>query len=115
MPQFVMFPVSNRTNLSKLSFDMSKQDVARIMGTQTVRDPSGYVSNPYKVETAKAPEGGNLEILFYYTETKKHDDVITDDELTPLVFKDNKLVGWGWSYMNGNTQKVQVDIRSIVN
>ena len=32
---------------------------------------------------------------YLYTYMKQRDDKITDDELTSLVFKDGKLIGWG--------------------
>ena len=34
-------------------------------------------------------------VQYLYTYMKQRDDQITDDELTPLVFNDGKLIGWG--------------------
>jgi len=38
-------------------------------------------------------------LLFYYTDLKAADNAITDDELTPVVLMDNKVVGWGWTLL----------------
>ena len=39
------------------------------------------------------------------------DGSITDDELTPVVYLDGKVVGYGWSYLKDNIKKYQFDIR----
>jgi len=85
----------NRENLLRLSVGMNKFDVLQIMGTQTVKS----INNPYKVETSQGKDGSLYEVLFYHTDLKARDGIITDDELTPLVFKDNKLIGWGWAFL----------------
>jgi hypothetical protein len=33
--------------------------------------------------------------LFYRTQRKHSDGETTRDETTPLVFRDNRLIGWG--------------------
>lgn len=58
------------------------------------------ISNPYKVEVLKGKDGQIYEVLLYYTDVKKMDGAITDDELTPLIIKDGKLQGWGWVFFN---------------
>jgi hypothetical protein len=55
------------------------------------------VPNPYRSEIKKVGNK-NYEILFYYTDIRKQDGAITDDELTPLVLEDGKLIGWGWFF-----------------
>ena len=41
----------------------------------------------------------NIEVLYYYTDLKATDGAITEDELTPLVFADGKLAGWGHDFL----------------
>jgi len=81
------------------------------MGTQTIMsEDGGQINNPYRSEMYKS--GGHVfEILFYYTDMKRADGAITDDELTPLVMMDGKLDGWGWSYWNGLIQKYEFRVR----
>ncbi|MBV1908230.1 MAG: DUF3192 domain-containing protein [Kangiellaceae bacterium] len=39
--------------------------------------------------------GDSYRVLFYRTQHRHSDGETTKDETTPLVFRDNKLVGWG--------------------
>ena len=96
----------NRENLLRLSLGMTKFDVLQIMGTATVES----VNNPYRVETPKGKTGELYEVLFYNTDKKKKGDLIVDSELTPLVFKDNALVGWGWAFLSELVPNYQYQI-----
>lgn len=40
-------------------------------------------------------DGEQIQVLFYRTQHVSSDSRTTKDECTPLIFKDNKLVGWG--------------------
>ncbi len=42
---------------------------------------------------------------------KRDDGVITDDELTPVVFDDGKLIGWGSDFLQVKIQKYEIRIR----
>ena len=86
----------NRENLLRLSIGMTKFDVLQIMGTETI----DTVNNPYRVETPKGQDGELYEVFFYHTDKKKKGDLITDGELTPIVFHENKLIGWGWAFLS---------------
>ncbi len=86
----------NRENLLRLSVGMKKLEVLQIMGTQTF----DTLNNPYKVETPQGKNGELYEVFFYHTDLKNKDGLITDAELTPIVFLDNKLVGWGWAFLS---------------
>jgi len=113
----------NRQNLLKLSLGMTKQEVLGIMGTETVHMPllgfgrgwrqSDYIetiNNPYKSEILPGKEK-TFDVLYYYTDEKRVDGAITDDELTPLVFDDGKLIGWGQGFLDGNIQKYEIRVR----
>ena len=105
----------NRTNLMKLEIGMSKSDVLSIMGADEKKlwGGIGYsqrISNPYRSEILES-NAGPMELLYYYTDLKKQDGAITDDELTPLLFKDGKLIGWGWSFLDDSVEKYEIRIR----
>jgi hypothetical protein len=55
--------------------------------------------NPYKVEIRKI-DNVLYEIIYTYTSPSQLDNIINDEELTPYIFKDNKLVGIGWDNFN---------------
>ena len=104
--------VMNRENLMKLSIGITKQEVLDIMGTETFSTSSGRsINNPYRNEVLYGKNGKVLEVLYYYTDIKRTDDGITDDELTPLVFDGGKLIGWGWGFLEVNIQKYEIRIR----
>jgi len=112
----------NRENLSRLSIGLAKEEAISIMGTKPMNafytELSGIrkitrgiiVSNPYRSEILS---GGDktLEVVYYTTDVKNDDGAITDDELTPLVFDNGKLIGWGWSFLNDNIQKYEIRMR----
>ena len=74
----------NRNNLSRLTLDMSRQQVLTVM------------KRPYRSETLSLSSGKRLELLYYHTDLKTPDGAVTDDELTPVVLIEDKVIGWGW-------------------
>ena len=92
--------IDNKENINKLVIGMSKKDVLLTMGTQTVYSEfSSPIPNPYRSEAYKNRQGITFEILYYYTDLVKRDGIITDDELTPLILRNDKLAGWGWTFL----------------
>ena len=103
----------NRERLNRLSIGMEKNEVLSIMGTETVNIPfnsPSVITNPYKNETMLGASGKTYEILFYYTEVKSRDGVISDDELTPLVFEGGKLIGWGNTFFS-DIKRIELKLR----
>lgn len=100
----------NRQRLMNLSTGMTKSEVLAVMGTKTIMSEDGQINNPYRTEMYRS-QGHTFELLLYYTDKKRADGAITDDELTPLVIMDGKLDGWGWSYWDGLIQKYELRVR----
>ncbi len=55
--------------------------------------------NPYRRETIAAGDK-SYDVDYYFTSVKKPDDAISDDELVPFVFENDKLIGQGWEFLN---------------
>ena len=96
---------ANRRNLMKLSVGMSKEQAMTIMGHKSGGGRFGEptVNSPYKSETVQSA-GKTFEVLYYYTDIDSaiysaNPSVITEDELTPLVFDNGRLVGWGTKFL----------------
>ncbi len=96
---------SVRSNLNKLDIGMSKAETLGIMGKS------------YKTETLQGKDKVFL-VLYYVSDTRggvidfiSGDANIADDELTPLVFDEGKLIGWGWSFLKDNVQKYELRLR----
>ena len=57
------------------------------------------LKNPQRSETYT--QGSHEYVIDYYlVGINQSDGVITDDELTPMIFEKEALVGWGWGFLN---------------
>jgi len=90
----------NKENLKKLSAGQPKNLVMELMGTDPSKGVFMWIDNPYRTEVLVGKDGKTYEVLYYYTDMKTRDDKITDDELTPVVLQDGKLVGWGYPFLD---------------
>jgi hypothetical protein len=90
----------NKENLKKLSAGQPKNLVMELMGTDPSKGVFMWIDNPYRTEVLVGKDGKTYEVLYYYTDMKARDDKITDDELTPVVLQDGKLVGWGYPFLD---------------
>jgi len=98
----------NSMNFVHLSRGMSKSKVLAIMGSrisvydcdQTALKIASKVtiSNPYRTEMIET-SGRTLEIIYYVTGLNNNNCVIEEEQLTPLVFEDAKLIGWGKNFL----------------
>lgn len=98
--------LDNRTNLSKLSYGMSKDQVHEIMGQKTVRS----ASNPYRTAMFMTSEGVLIEVFYYWTD-KPNFGRVTDQELTPVVFNNGKVVGWGREFWYDYSKKIELTVK----
>lgn len=104
----VTIRTENRLNISKINIGMTKADVLQLMGSKTARASFGKnavtVTNPFKSEIKQA-KGQTYEVLYYYTHQDQRDwptkrFKILERELTPVAFKDGKVIGWGAEFIN---------------
>ena len=115
----------NRQNLLRLSIGMSKNEVLNVMGTETKTAKVALhqygnwaetpvenmkINNPYRSEILQSKDK-TFEVLYYVTDVRKSDINTSEDELTPLVFDNGKLIGWGWSFLNDNVQRYELRMR----
>ena len=99
----------NRARLSKLKVDMDKTVALKAMGSRTMKVKldllhSVIINNPYRTEILPGQDK-TFEIYYYVTDNKFDDNVIRDDDLTPLVFADGKLMGWGQNFLKDLIEK----------
>lgn len=97
--------VLNESGLKSVQDGMSMDQVHGIMGQALVigyafQSP-GYkpltIPNPYKSETLK--DAGYV-IEYYIDAIHQPDGIVSENELMPLVFKNDKLIGRGWPLAN---------------
>jgi hypothetical protein len=106
---------TNKRNIAGLSLGMSRADVEQLMGREKVggglfdalygRVQYQVAHNPMREERVRGSDGVDYEILFYYTDLRERDEKITDDELTPLAFRDGRLSGIGYAYVGPRVAK----------
>ncbi len=95
---------------SQLHKGLSRAQVSELLGKEVV---SGYalvdqlteeykpitVANPKRSETIKV-NNRTYNVDYYLVGIKVADDKISDDELVPVVFENDRLVGCGWDFFN---------------
>jgi len=98
------------TKISHVTLGMSYQEVVSMMnqnikiGYQASKAVDGAyeaisVKNPYRVEILN--QSNKLyNVLYYFSQINNPDGLISDDELTPCIFYDQKLIGQGWDDLN---------------
>ena len=89
----------NRKAMISLSPGITKNDVVEIMGKP--RKTELYIS-----------EGDNTEFWFYLIEgTTIHSKRLIETNFIPLVFENDKLIGWGSRYLDEHIKKYELRIR----
>ena len=106
----VDLPRQSLTNIDEVESGMTYPEVMELMGDQVKigfqdsdqkngsPDAVG-LRNPYQIEMIEA-DGGQHLVVYYVTSVNNSDGQITNDELTPVVFTDNVMVGKGWDFLN---------------
>jgi hypothetical protein len=107
---------SNRSAREQLAFGMSREQATAIMGEAEVRPPWAndlgigpqVVRNPFDTLRFESPAGETYEVLRYAVDLRGEPRcpfVHGNAVLVPLIFLEDKLVGWRWSYMESVLQR----------
>lgn len=129
------FREANRVNLGRLVLGMDRQAVLGVMGVGEQRQftgseldgPIGTGRDSMGVMSVRIPIGGNRpvlynphrselynadrsawEVFFYYTRVAHNDGMVTEEELTPIVLRDDVLIGWGWKFWAGEVRDSEI-------
>lgn len=97
------------TNIDQVRVGMLYDEVSQLMGSsvnigfkQNPNKPEGFepitMKNPYRVEILTQNKK-TYNVFYYFTHLVKTDGMVSDDELTPLVFDNDKLIGKGWDFL----------------
>ena len=106
---------TNKRNIAQFSAGMSRAEVERVMGNAEVggslfdvlygRVQYQSAKNPMREERVRGSDGAEYEVLFYYTDLITRDEKITDDELTPIAFRDGRIAGIGYGFLGPRVSK----------
>jgi hypothetical protein len=115
MDPLEQFRVDNKKNLDRVAVGMTRMEVESVMGNGRAggglpevafgRVQYLAVRNPMRVENVMANDGSAYHVLFYYTDVRTLDDKVTDDELTPVVLRDDKVAGIGYGFLGTRAPK----------
>ncbi|GAC13341.1 hypothetical protein GLIP_0695 [Aliiglaciecola lipolytica E3] len=72
----------NKVQLTKIKLGDLKKTIVELMG-------------PPDISEAKQVNGTQLQVMFYRTTWNQSDGITTQDECTPLLFENDKLIAWG--------------------
>jgi len=92
---------------------MSSNDVAAVMRDGVlVTYRNIRLFNPWRSESFLLRDDGNtrVAILYYVTEHQRRWRTVDDQELTPVVLEEDKVVGWGWSYLRRNMDRYAISV-----
>ena len=95
------------TYVDSVRLGMTTDEVKAVMGLELL---TGYkisdtqkesitIPQPYRSEEFQS-DHKTYQVLYYFTTIKQADDVVTDDELTPLIFQNGKLVAKTWETLH---------------
>ncbi len=98
------------TRINSVRAGMTFKEVSATMGEKTTigyerGDPASNayhpvtVSNPYHKELLRSA-GKTYDVFYYFSHIQRADGIISSDELTPLVFEKDILIGKGWDFLN---------------
>jgi hypothetical protein len=93
-----------------LAYGLSREAAIDAIGRSEVEPPwkndfglgPAVISNPFDSESMKSPIGEEYEVVRFFVEATGNPDcpfVQGELILEPLIFVENKLVGWRWSYL----------------
>jgi len=104
--------ITNHNNSRMLSLErgMTINQVIGHIGPAPSCPTCNNVQNPLKREMYPAGED-MFDILFFYTRRLVADGAITDEETSPVVFKNGRLDGWGWLYWENTARQFNIRIR----
>ena len=101
--------------IRKLLLGVSREEALALIGRTTnigyelrqgSTDEYQAVTTPNPQKSEQYTRGKNVyQVDFYLTRINKADGVVTDDELTPVIFESNKLVGKGWDFFKSKIKK----------
>ena len=105
---------ASKETIRKLMLGISREEAVALIGRTVTTGyemkafGGGYkpvtTANPYRSQ--KITKASDVfEVDYYLTEVHKADSIVTDDELTPLVFQADKLIGKGWEFFNTKIKK----------
>ena len=68
------------------------------------------INNPLNREFRTDSSGNTIEVVWYYTNTKKAAGDITKEQQTPIILDKNAVVGMGWDFYEDYAKRKGITI-----
>ena len=102
---------ANQRAVSSLRMGISASEVRSTMGEgEIVKYKKIYLIDPWRSEAFSLVDGTEVLILYYVTQPPRKFYSPIDRELTPVVLENDRVVGWGWTYLRRNTDRYRTSI-----
>jgi hypothetical protein len=76
---------------------MTRMEVVQVMLDDVqLMQMSGQAKNPYATRYINNLRDQPLEVMYYYSMREEPDDMVSEEELVPIILKDDAVIGWGW-------------------
>ena len=85
----------NQASIGQLAIGADRQQTLALMGTKTAKTRDGQVTNPFRTEAFKDAAGARYEVHYYVVAPNRKFQPLKQGQMTPLVFKNDALIGWG--------------------
>ena len=72
----------NRVQITKLKLGSTREEVLALLGSPDITE-------------AKKQGNAAIQVMFFRTQHVRADGLTTQDECTPLLFENDKLIAWG--------------------
>ncbi|HEY2775237.1 MAG TPA: DUF3192 domain-containing protein [Candidatus Binatia bacterium] len=101
---------TNYQNVGSIKLGMTREQVESLMGTgQIVGYKRIQLRNPWRTESYRVGGRTEVVILYYVTQGYVWQGVDDAHALTPVVFEDGSVVGWGWNFLQRNRDRYTLD------
>lgn len=100
---------ANQQGLQNLRLGMSSDEVLALMGEgEVVRYKKIHLVDPWRTEGFALVDGTDVLLLYYLTQPPRKYYRPSDEALTPIVLEDDRVVGWGWSFLRRKSDRYQI-------
>jgi hypothetical protein len=94
---------TNNRNFETIRLGMTREEVEQRMGSgHLVNYKRVQLRNPWRTEAFRIDRNTQVDILYYVTQGYVWQSYDGRHAITPVVFENGKVTGWGWGYLDRN-------------
>jgi hypothetical protein len=96
----------NQQSVQRLQLGMSGAQVRSALGEGEIfRYKKLQLVDPWRSESFVLVDGKSVAILYYVTQQPRSYGRPDEEALTPVVLENDRVVGWGWSYLRRQSDR----------